>query len=58
MGGATQRRPVTAEGLDGDVLIAAQGLAEAASIVTTNGRHFEGVVHASSWTAVPLADSL
>jgi predicted nucleic acid-binding protein len=48
---------VTAEGLDGDVLIAAQGLAEAASIVTTNERHFEGIVDALSWTVVPLTAS-
>ncbi|HWO20448.1 MAG TPA: PIN domain-containing protein [Kofleriaceae bacterium] len=52
---AEQRRAgrVTGEGLDGDVLIAAQALEELATIVTTNEKHFEGIVDVSSWTAVP-----
>ncbi len=55
---AEQRRVgrITAEGLDGDVLIAAQALEEVAAIVTTNERHFEGVVDALSWIAVPLTN--
>jgi predicted nucleic acid-binding protein len=36
-------------GLDGDVLIAAQALAEDAVVITTNTRHFERVVRAGSW---------
>ena len=36
-------------GLDGDVLIAAQALAEDAIVVTPNARHFERVVRAIAW---------
>ena len=36
-------------GLDGDVLIAAQALAEDAIVVTPNTRHFERVVRAVGW---------
>jgi predicted nucleic acid-binding protein len=56
---AEQRRAgrVTGEGLDGDVLIAAQALEETATIVTTNEKHFEGIVDVSSWIAVPLTSS-
>ena len=54
---AEQRRlgRVTAEGLDGDVLIAAQAIAELAAVVTSNDKHFAGIVDAYPWTAVPLA---
>lgn len=53
---AEQRRigRVTAEGLDGDVLIAAQAIEELAAVVTANEKHFEGVVDALPWTVVPL----
>lgn len=37
------------EALDADVLIAAQALAEDATVVTSNVRHFEGVVRAKEW---------
>ena len=46
---------VTGEGLDGDVLIAAQALEEVASIVTLNEKHFEDLADALPWSAVPLA---
>ena len=36
-------------GLDGDVLIAAQALAEDAVIVTPNTRHFDSMVRAVTW---------
>jgi predicted nucleic acid-binding protein len=36
-------------GLDGDVLLAAQALAEGAVIVTPNTRHFEPMVQAVTW---------
>ena len=54
---ADQRRAgiITGEGLDGDVLIAAQAIEEAATIVTLNEKHFEGLVDALSWSTVPLA---
>jgi len=39
-------------GLDGDVLIAAQALAEDAVIVTPNTRHFESMVRAVTWQEV------
>jgi toxin FitB len=41
--------------LDADVLIAAQALAEGATVVTPNLRHFGGIVSALSWTDVPLS---
>ena len=41
--------------LDGDVLIAAQALAEGASVVTPNVRHFEAIVPAMAWRDVPLS---
>ncbi len=54
---ATLRRAgtVTAapNALDGDVLIAAQALAEGASVVTPNVRHFETIVPALTWRDVP-----
>jgi predicted nucleic acid-binding protein len=40
--------------LDGDVLIAAQAISEGATVVTPNVRHFEPIVPAFSWRAVPL----
>ena len=47
---------VTADGLDGDVLIAAQAIAELATVVTFNETHFQNLVDAVAWTTVPLAD--
>ena len=46
---------VTGDGLDGDVLIAAQAIEEVASIVTLNEKHFADLTDALSWSAVPLA---
>lgn len=43
------------EALDGDVLLAAQALAEDATVVTTNAKHFEALVAARVWDDVPLA---
>jgi predicted nucleic acid-binding protein len=56
---ADQRRAgiVTGEGLDGDVLIAAQTIEEAATIVPFNENHFEPLVDALSWAAVPITDT-
>jgi predicted nucleic acid-binding protein len=39
--------------LDGDVLVAGQVLAEGASVVTPNVRHFETIVPALTWRDVP-----
>jgi predicted nucleic acid-binding protein len=36
------------------VLIAAQAIAEGATVVTPNVRHFEPIVPALTWRAVPL----
>jgi len=47
--------PAASHALDGDVLIAAQALAEGASVVTPNVRHFEAIVPALAWRAVPLS---
>jgi predicted nucleic acid-binding protein len=44
---------ITGDGLDGDVLIAAQAIEEDAAVVTTNARHFEGIVDTFEWSAVP-----
>lgn len=56
---ATLRRAgtVTAapNALDGDVLIAAQALAEGAAVVTPNRRHFETIVPALTWRDVPAS---
>lgn len=54
---AEQRRVgnVTGAGLDGDILIAAQAIAELATVVTTNEKHFDGLVDALAWPAVSLA---
>ncbi|HEY0991121.1 MAG TPA: PIN domain-containing protein [Kofleriaceae bacterium] len=56
---ATQRRAghVGGEGLDGDVLIVAQAIEEAAAVVTFNERHFAALVDALAWSAVPLAET-
>ncbi len=41
-------------GLDGDVLIAAQAIAEDAVVVTPNAKHFEALVRAVHWRDVEL----
>ena len=41
--------------LDGDVLLAAQAIAEDATVVTTNAKHFATLVPACAWEEVPLA---
>ena len=38
--------------LDGDVLIAAQAIAEGALVVTPNTRHFESIVRAATWREI------
>lgn len=38
------------DGLDGDVLIAAQAISEDAVVITTNVRHFEPMVRAMHWS--------
>jgi predicted nucleic acid-binding protein len=43
------RPTADAHALDADVLIAAQALAEEAVVVTSNPKHFEGVVSALRW---------
>jgi len=40
------------EGLDGDVLLAAQALEVGAIVVTYNTPHFEGIVEARSWSDI------
>ncbi len=46
-------RPSSAkEGLDGDVVLAAQALEVGAIVVTYNARHFDGVVEAKSWSDI------
>jgi predicted nucleic acid-binding protein len=47
---------VTAEGLDGDLLIAAQAMAEGAAVVTSNEKHFQGIVEALPWENVLLRE--
>jgi predicted nucleic acid-binding protein len=56
---ADQRRTghVTGDGLDGDVLIAAQAIEEIAAVVTLNEKHFGGLVDAMSWSAVTCAET-
>lgn len=49
----TGKATASGDGLDGDVLIAAQARAEEAVVVTTNPRHFEPLVHAWPWDEVP-----
>lgn len=46
------RPTADAAGLDGDVLLAAQARAEAATIVTTNPKHFEMFAPASQWEEI------
>jgi predicted nucleic acid-binding protein len=48
------RPGAAAEALDGDMLVAAQALAENATVVTANPRHFDGLVSALQWNEVPL----
>jgi predicted nucleic acid-binding protein len=45
----TGKGTASEHGLDGDVLIAAQAIAEDAAVVTTNPRHFEPLVKALQW---------
>ena len=45
----TGKATASEHGLDGDVLIAAQALAEDAVVVTTNPRHFSALVRAVQW---------
>ena len=45
----TGKATASEHGLDGDVLIAAQAIAEGAAVVTTNLRHFEPLVRAVQW---------
>ena len=49
------RATASADSLDGDVLVAAQARSEAAVVITSNIRHFEGFVMAMDWPDVPLA---
>ena len=48
----TGKATASEHGLDGDVLIAAQALAEDAAVVTTNTRHFSPLVRAMEWREV------
>jgi predicted nucleic acid-binding protein len=45
----TGKATASEHGLDGDVLIAAQAIAEGATVVTTNPRHFHALVRAMEW---------
>lgn len=45
----------TGEGTDGDIIIAAQALEEAAAVVTLNEKHFAAIVNAYPWTSVPMS---
>jgi predicted nucleic acid-binding protein len=45
----TGKATASEHGLDGDVLIAAQAIAEDAAVVTTNPRHFRPLVKAMEW---------
>jgi len=40
--------------IDADLLLAAQALAEGGTVVTTNTRHFQGIVDALTWNDVPM----
>jgi len=42
------------QALDGDVLIAAQAIADEATVVTSNKRHFEPLVPVLDWDEVPV----
>jgi predicted nucleic acid-binding protein len=46
----TGKATASEHGLDRDVLIAAQAIAEGAAVVTTNPRHFERLVAAHQWS--------
>jgi toxin FitB len=46
----TGKSTASEHGLDGDVLIAAQAIAEGAIVVTTNPRHFQPLVNAMAWS--------
>lgn len=50
----TGKATASEHGLDGDVLIAAQAIAEEAAVVTTNPRHFEPLVKALKWDDLVL----
>ncbi len=50
----TGRSTAPPEGLDADVLIAAQAQAEGAAVATTNTRHFKNIVPALTWPEVSL----
>jgi predicted nucleic acid-binding protein len=41
--------------LDGDVILAAQALAESAVVVTSNTKHFEALVTSMDWPDVPMS---
>lgn len=45
----TGKATASEHALDGDVLIAAQAIAEDAIVVTTNPRHFSSIVKAIAW---------
>ena len=44
------------DGRDGDLLIAAQALKELAVVVTSNERHFQGIVEALPWEKLLLCE--
>jgi predicted nucleic acid-binding protein len=46
---------LTGDGLDGDLLLAVQATTEVAAVVTTNEKHFEGLVDVYSWGTVPMS---
>jgi predicted nucleic acid-binding protein len=45
----TGKPTAAGDGLDGDMLIAAQAIAEQAVVITTNPRHFDALVQAKRW---------
>ena len=45
----TGKATASGDALDGDVMIAAQAIAEDAVVITTNPRHFEALVEARRW---------
>ena len=44
----------TGDGLDADLLVAAQAIEERAVVVTDNPKHFEGLVGTTRWSDVPV----
>jgi hypothetical protein len=46
---------LTGEGLDGDLLLVVQATDEIAAVVTTNEKHFEGLVDVYSSSTVPMS---